>query len=1079
MADQQFVRLLESLLAPDADHLKVTSTLNKQYYTSPASLSALLHILVSHQSSQLRQLAAVEARKLATKHWASIPADQKPQIRNQLLQSTLSEENTLVRHSSARVITAIAKIDLEDGEWADLPGYLQQAATSPTVRHREVGVYIIYTLLETMSDMFPENLSAMFTLFGKTIQDPESVEVRINTMLALSELAMVLDTDEDVQSLKAFQIAIPHMVTVLKQTIEAEDEAHTIQAFEVFQKLLGYDAALLNKHFGDLMQFMMDMASNTDIDEAARTQALLFLMQAVRYRKLKVQSLRIGEQLTTKALKIVTEMGDTSSDDDEDATPARSALGLLDILSGSLPPSQVVVPLLKAIGPYVNNQNPDFRRAGILALGMCVEGAPDFIATQLKEILPMVLHLLEDPDVRVRSAALNGVARLSDDLAEDMGKEHARLIPALVKNYDMALRNLQGPHGKESLGIVKASCMAVESLIEGLDPQDAARYVQELVPRFSHLFEHPNFKVKAAAVGAVGSIASACEGAFMPYFAATMQALGPYIPIKDSKDELDLRGAVCDTMGKIAPAVGAVAFESYVRPLMEASEEALHLDHPRLRETSYILWSTMAKVYEEQFAPYLDGVVKGLHECLQQDETKLDVELAEEVKELLGQDVVIAGQKMKVADAENDMDGEDDEDDWDDVGAITDVAMEKEIAIEVVGDVLTHSRGKFLPYFQKTVEIIFPLVQHQYEGVRKSAIGTLWRGYACLWGLAEGSGMEKWKPGIPLQVQPTEDLAKLGNLVMTATLAVWQEEIDRSLRRTKCECCERDSVSDSIHHVPPSALDTRVMAVANTYCRGTVTDINRSLAATFKLCGPAILITENGTAVPEITNQLLSILTKRHPCQQDLGEEDGEDGDVPEESSEYDWLVIETAMDTVTCLAAALGESFGELWKVFEKAVLKYASSQERYERSSAVGTVAECAGNMGTAVTPYTAGLLKVVIHRLSDEDPETKSNAAYATGLICEKSTADAIVLKTYNTIFAKLEPVITGDRNEARLLDNSAGCVSRMIARHPDHVPIAEVLPRLVDLLPLKEDWEENEAVFRMIVGLYQRGDKTVQA
>ncbi|TKA52554.1 hypothetical protein B0A49_12958, partial [Cryomyces minteri] len=962
-----------------------------------------------------------------------------PQIRNQLLQSTLNEENTLVRHSSARVITAIAKIDLEDGEWADLPGYLQQAATSPTVRHREVGVYIIYTLLETMSDMFSDNLSAMFTLFGKTIQDPESVEVRINTMLALSELAMVVDTDEDVQSLKAFQNAIPHMVTVLKQTIEAEDEAHTVQAFEVFQKLLGYDAALLNRHFGDLMQFMIDMASNTDIDEAARTQALLFLMQAVRCRKLKVQGLRIGEQLTIKALKIVTEMGDMSSDDDEDATPARSALGLLDILSGSLPPSQVVVPLLKAIGPYVTNQNPEFRRAGILALGMCVEGAPDFIATQLKEILPMVLHLLEDPDVRVRSAALNGVARLSDDLAEDMGKEHARLIPALVKNYDMALGNLQGPHGEESLGIVKASCMAVDSLIEGLDPEDAARYVQELVPRFSHLFEHPDFKIKAAAVGAVGSIASACEGAFMPYFAATMQALGPYIPIKDSKDELDLRGAVCDTMGKIAPAVGAVAFEPYVRPLMEASEEALHLDHPRLRETSYILWSTMAKVYEEHFAPYLDGVVKGLHECLQQDETKLDVELAEEAKQLLGQDVVIAGQKMKVADAENDIDGEDDEDDWDDLGAITDVAMEKEIAIEVVGDVLTHSRGKFLPYFQKTVEIILPLVEHQYEGVRKSAIGTLWRGYACLWSLAEGNGMEKWKPGIPLQVQPTEDLAKLGNLVMTATLAVWQEETDR----------------------------------------GTVTDINRSLAATLKLCGPAILITENGIAVPEITNQLLSILTKRHPCQQDLGEEDGEDGDVPEESSEYDWLIIETAMDTVTCLAAALGESFGELWKVFEKPVLKYASSQERYERSSAVGTIAECAGNMGSAVTPYTAGLLKVAIHRLGDEDPETKSNAAYATGLICEKSTADAIVLKNYNTIFAKLEPVITGDRKEARLLDNSAGCVSRMIARHPDHVPIAEVLPRLVDLLPLKEDWEENEAVFRMIVGLYQRGDKTVQA
>jgi hypothetical protein len=34
-----------------------------------------------------------------------------------------------------------------------------------------------------------------------------------------------------------------------------------------------------------------------------------------------------------------------------------------------------------------------------MALGMCVEGAPDFISTQMKEIFPMVLQLLADPEV--------------------------------------------------------------------------------------------------------------------------------------------------------------------------------------------------------------------------------------------------------------------------------------------------------------------------------------------------------------------------------------------------------------------------------------------------------------------------------------------------------------------------------------------------------------------------------------------------------------------------------------------------------------------------------------------------------
>lgn len=102
-----------------------------------------------------------------------------------------------------------------------------------------------------------------------------------------------------------------------------------------------------------------------------------------------------------------------------------------------------------------------------------------------------------------------------------------------------------------------------------------------------------------------------------------------------------------------------------------------------------------------------------------------------------------------------------------------------------------------------------------------------------------------------------------------------------------------------------------------------------------------------------------------------------------------------------------------------------------------------------------------------MSDEDPETKSNAAFAVGLLQENSTNDQEILKSYNAILAKLEPLL--HTHEARAMDNAAGCVSRMIMKHQDHIPITAVLPALVDLLPLKEDFEENEPVYKMIVNL----------
>jgi hypothetical protein len=735
--------------------------------------------------SAIRQQAAVEAARLVPKHWAATDAQQKPAIRQKLIESTLDEQKPLVRHSAARVIAGIARLDLEDGEWGSLPDLLLQTATSKQVSHREVGIYILFSLLEAAGDAFEDKLPSLFQLFSNTIKDPESPEVRINTMLCLSRIAMLIQPEEDPENLVRFMEILPGMVGVLKAAIDEENEDRIMQAFEVFQTLLGCESALLNKHFKDLLTFMITVATDTNIQDESRSQALSFLMQCARYRKMKIQGIRdMGETLTLKSMEIATEIDD--DEDDDEVTPHKSALGLLDLLATSLPPRQVVVPLLKALPQYVNSENPKFRQAGILALGMCVEGAPDFIATQLDNLMPVVLRLLNDPEMGVRSAALNGVARLADDLAAELTPYHAELVPALLKNMDAA--NVQASSEAEqekNLDTLKATCGALDSVMDDIDKATVATYVSELVPRLGRLLSHPDLNVKASAAGALGSIAGSAMDAFMPFFEPTMKALSEYVTIKDSTEELDLRGVVCDAMGSMATAVGPVAFQPYVQPLMQASEEGLHLGHPRLRETSYILWGTLAKVYKEDFTPFLDGVVKGLLESLEQEESDLEVELGEEAQDILGQEVIIAGKKVKVASATDepeDLDGmEDDDDDenWDDLTAVTAVALEKEVAVEILGDVLSNTRKHFVPYFEKTIENTVGLVEHSYEGVRKAAIGTLWRAYACLWALMEDHTGEHWTPGLPLKSQPSEELLKLGEVVTTATLSLWEDEVDR------------------------------------------------------------------------------------------------------------------------------------------------------------------------------------------------------------------------------------------------------------------------------------------------------------
>lgn len=720
------------------------------------------------------------------KHWRSLHIDQKSNFRQQLLQKTLYEDEQLLRHAFARVIAAIAKLDIEDEEWLDLFSVLLQAGNNPNPRPREVSTYLFFTFLESWGGEIMHRFGELLALFRKTIHDPSSFEVRINTMLALSRMAMTLDTDNDEEYLQALQDTIPQMVLVLKEAVDAQDEDRTTQTFEVFQTLLGCDSSILNKHFSDLLHFMINVAAQKSRSGDVRTQAISFLMQCVRYRKLKIQGLKFGEELTLKSLEIATELGDAAIDDEEVTTP-RSALGLLDLLASSLPPSQVVVPLLHALGPYVNSPDPDRRQAGITALSMCVEGAPEFVATQLNEILPLILRLLDDPETKVRRAALDGVMRLAEDLAEELGNEHQKLIPALVKNLDVAIESFQGPDDENNMAIIRASCNALDSLVEGLDVDSVKRYLPELAPRLSHLFSHPNFSVKSSAISALGAVAASAKEGFLPYFEQSMNSLSDYVRIKDSEDELDLRCTTCDAMGNFALAVGAKPFQQYVRPLMEASEEGLHLDHPRLKETSYLFWGTMAKVYESEFKHFLGGVVKALLENLEAEESELEIDLDKEITNLTA-----GGKKYKVPalndeeeatlDDMNYLDGVDeedtDDDDWDDLNAMNAVAQEKEVAVEVLGDIMSHTGHDYLPYMEKTIESIMPLVDHSYDGVRRAAIGALYRAYAAVWKL-QSDQVKKWEPGLPLKVQPPTEVVKLGEIVMTATLTFWQDEEDR------------------------------------------------------------------------------------------------------------------------------------------------------------------------------------------------------------------------------------------------------------------------------------------------------------
>ncbi|GJC98864.1 karyopherin kap123 [Colletotrichum higginsianum] len=901
------VQLLQASQIPDTEKVKaVTAELQKNYYSKPESLLLLIEITVSHDDAAIRQLSSVQALRLTPRHWSKLAADKRQLAKQHILDSILNDQSASSRRSKSRLLACAIGLDLEDGEGQDFVRNLLSLNTSDNVAHREVGSYILYALLDNDPTHFAEQTTQLLGLVQKTIVDPASAEVRLTSVKSVGALLMIVDPEEDTDSVKLIQQLIQPMVEILKNAISEGNDDHYRDVFEVFQSFLGYDSAFLAAHLKDLVHFMIDLAVNTDVEEDARSQALAFLSQCARYRRMKLQAMKdMGALLMSKSMQV---------------------------LASDLPPRQVIVPLLEQFTQFAQNPNPGHRKSAILSLGTAAEGAPDFIATQLQPLLPVVLQLLNDQDGSVRHAALVGLIHLADEMADELSPKHRELISALLTN----LEAVAGSADKQSVRIIRAACGALDSLIgEGLEDDLINEFGPKLIVPMGKLLGHEDFAVKAAAAGAIGAIASALGGEqFKPYFNDVMGALGQYVTIKDSEEALALRSSVCDSMGRIADAVGAQEFQPYVMDLMKASEEALSLDNARLKETSFILWASLSKVYGNEFAHFLPGVFKGLFDCL---------ELEEE---------------------------------------------------QYLGDAM----GK-----------VAPLAEHPYDGARKAAISTLWRSYS----------------------RPDEVIVNLGQMVVDATKGVWQEDTERTV----------------------------------------ITEINRNMAATLKTCGPSILVHDD--LLKESITILGTLITRSHPCQQDLGDEEEEQ--EAEGSSEFDWLVIDTALDVILGLATALGGDFAEMWKIFEKPILKFASSQESLERSTAVGVIAEAVKYMGEAVTPFTDSLLPVLLHRLTDPDSLAKSNAAYATGQLIFNSQSTNQTISQYPAVLEKLEPLL--QIKESRMVDNVSGCISRMILRNPNPEFVERVLPAVVDVLPLQEDYEENAPIYQAIAKLYEQQNPTV--
>ena len=165
----------------------------------------------------------------------------------------------------ARVIAAIASIEIPLRQWNELLPLINRCCTSQQVYERELGAFVLFTILESIVEGFSQYMNELFGLFHQLLQDPESADVRVTAARALGVLAQYIGSDEK-NEIQQFQQLLPALIAVVQECLNSSDKTGASQLFDVFEMLLILEVPLLNKYISQLVGFFLKCDANCSYD---------------------------------------------------------------------------------------------------------------------------------------------------------------------------------------------------------------------------------------------------------------------------------------------------------------------------------------------------------------------------------------------------------------------------------------------------------------------------------------------------------------------------------------------------------------------------------------------------------------------------------------------------------------------------------------------------------------------------------------------------------------------------------------------------------------------------------------------
>ncbi|XP_076287223.1 importin-4 [Lasioglossum baleicum] len=1003
--------ILSKLLVADNATIQQGTAELKEAFKKPESTPALCQLIVSSPNAELRQCAAILLRKRygKGKHWLKLPQHIRREFKSIILQALVNEPEKFVKNAIAQLIGVIVKHELPNNEWPEVLQFTQQLITSENLNEKELGTYTLSIMTEVAPDAYDTHAGPIIALLGQTLNSLQDLGHPVAHYI-LRIMQNLVPLVQDQRIVNAYQQLMPQiMATIQALTATSEDKA--IECFELIDELCENATAVIAPHVKLLVSMCLAIAGNKSLDNALRVKAVVSLGWLAKTKKKAMIKHQLVEPIIDMLFNLMSTH--TVADEDEDY--------------------------------FTDNEDnePVTCAAQVLNL-LALHLPPEKLVPQL---LRYIEPSLQGTDMYAKKASYLAMAVLAEGCS----------VYICSKYLEFFLRcTCQGITDPAPV-VRNAAFFALGQFSEYLQP-DISKYSSELLPV---LFEYlsqvcAHIKKEKDAPPSIDRMFYAldmfCENlndSILPYMSTFMERL---LEILNADTPIHVRTLALSTIASVA-----IASKEHMLPYFERVMSILnsYLSEKETDETLCLqvqAFATLAvlanSIGEKNFAPLagrcLSFGINHLKETQDPDLRKstyslfgaisaiMKKEMASALPEIIGKIIlsmqssegIVPHYKEEESSAfavyedfiesenesEEDIENTDDEDDEDD-----------EIAGYNVENAYIDEKEEAIMALkdiaEHTEEAFLPYLQTAFEETFK---------------LINYPQEDIRKAAIDGLLQFCINFSKIntneGKEALLKALSVYIPKLSELIRL------------DDERNVAIRGLET---------CAELLKEIKADVFA--------------GEGHKEaIMNCILDVILGQTQCQ------DQEDLEDDETEAEQDKLLFECAGDVLVNFGELVSpEEFSLFFQRVLPKLLERLNKSES-EKSFVVGTIAQCFSRL-----KHTASVnqfLPILLRLADDPGDEVRNNAIYGIGeLVLHAKEA---VFPHYTDILSVLSNAL-GKETHTGARDNTVGAIARLIITNYWSLPLEQVFPVFVEQLPLKEDFEENKAVFGSILTLYQAG------